>query len=648
MLRCLAATALGLSAGVALADSYRLALSKSENIEIFIEHAAGSAWCSPRLSLRAVHGGAADTAGLARLLPKLGALLKSQCPQASALDWVSTTADGKPFANGTSSKAELWVLHTTPAKAMPPLAAAAPNPAPEVREPQKPAPAQTPEPAPPPASTPTPAPPPETAPPPAAPPVPLPAPEPLPAPKPAPTPPPPIAAPVPAPAPTATPAPATPAPATPAIARFAVGDWTPGEGASSTRLAEVLTEMKDQNGCRILTRIESRTNMDYVTLKSDGLSCGADGYASGAGRLTLERSDGVPIARTGKLWFSAGIPLTQEATVRRPVAADTRNTLWFHLASDAATRTHFLLRARATSYGGIGAWQVDPQIDAVTEQADRFRQADAIRGAVDTAVAALAQAGVARASRANLVFSSDFDNGTVAGDANHLLYSISVWRGRDRRSPSGWGDWQYNLQQANNHLFQRDARLARQKQMEEQRAEQQRLYAEQREAQRLRMEQARLANEQRRNLQTYQQLVEEAARDPQRLRNRLESDIGYAPLSGGGYAKLVAGGKRKIQRIVRVDGSDGEDAEVDWPYAMRLLGQRKLDSGWYRVEGEVTLDAKRRDDEGLPLTLLAVDSAMPCKAEGCTDLLDPLAVTRMTLGQPDWTPEAAQAALQQQ
>ena len=111
----LLAAQLGLAASTAAADSYRLAFSKSENIEIFVEHPAGSEWCSPRLSLRAVHGGAADTTGLARLLPKLGALLKSQCPQAAALEWVATTADGKPFANGTSSKAELWALRVAPA-----------------------------------------------------------------------------------------------------------------------------------------------------------------------------------------------------------------------------------------------------------------------------------------------------------------------------------------------------------------------------------------------------------------------------------------------------------------------------------------------------------------------------------------------------
>lgn len=635
------AAVLGLAATNALADSYRLAFSKSENIEIFVEHAAGTPWCAPHLSLRAVHGGSSDTAALARLLPKLGALLNSQCPNATGLDWVSTDTNGRPVANGTSSKADLWALRVTPAPAVPPVAAAPPTPLPE------PAPVPTPVPIPKP-EPPTP--------------MPQPTPAPAPRPEPVPSPPPaPIAAPVPAPAaaapvapvaapaaqPTPTPPATPPAAVAPMLADFDIGGWKPGDGSRTGPLAEVLSEMKDQNGCRVLTRIDTRTDMNFVTLKSVDLTCGTDGYASGPGRLTLERSDGVPIARTSQLWFSGGIPFTQEVKARRLAAIDKQNTLWFHLASDVDTRTHFLLRARATHYGGIGVWQIDPQIDALTDQADRFRQAEAIRHAVNTALVALDAADVTRASRANLVFTSDFERGTVAGDANHLLYSISVWRGRDRRSKA-WGPWQYNLQQANNYLFQRDARLARQKQMEEQRAEQQRRYAEQREAQRLRMEQARAVAEQRRNLQTYQQLVDEATRDPQRLRSRLESDLAYQPLSGGTYAALVAGGKRKIQRIVRVDGSDGPDAEVDWPYAMRLTGKSDLASGWYRVDGEVTLDAKRRDDEGLPLTLLSAQTVMPCKNEGCTDLLDPLAVTRMTLGQPEWTPEAAQAALQRQ
>ena len=52
------AGALGLVSLHALAGYYRLAFSKSENIEIFVEHAAGTPWCAPRICrLRAVHGG---------------------------------------------------------------------------------------------------------------------------------------------------------------------------------------------------------------------------------------------------------------------------------------------------------------------------------------------------------------------------------------------------------------------------------------------------------------------------------------------------------------------------------------------------------------------------------------------------------------
>ena len=122
--RYLLLAALALPATVAVADSYRLAFSQSENIELFVEHPAGRPWCAPKLSLRAVHGGVAETAGLARLLPKLGALLNTQCPQATTIDWVSQRPDGSAFAQGTSSKAELWALRVAPTTQVPPVAAA--------------------------------------------------------------------------------------------------------------------------------------------------------------------------------------------------------------------------------------------------------------------------------------------------------------------------------------------------------------------------------------------------------------------------------------------------------------------------------------------------------------------------------------------
>src|SRR5690606_13381937 len=104
----------------------------------------------------------------------------------------------------------------------------------------------------------------------------------------------------------------------------------------------------------------------------------------------------------------------------------------------------------------------------------------------------------------------------------------------------------------------------------------------------------------------------------------------------------------QISRIVRVSGRDGDDASVDFPYEMRLVGQRELKAGWYRVKGTVAFDEERRDREELPLTLVkpGADAPHACRQDGCADLLDPLELTRLTLGEPDWTPEAATAVIE--
>jgi len=131
------------------AAAFRLAFSKAENIEIFVDHADGAAWCSPLLKVRAVHGGEPDQAALARLLPRLGSLLDAQCPAATRIEWASTTPDGRPVARGTSTKAQQWALRTD---AMPPVAAApdkgeavAPAPAPVAPELAQAAPAAPPD-----------------------------------------------------------------------------------------------------------------------------------------------------------------------------------------------------------------------------------------------------------------------------------------------------------------------------------------------------------------------------------------------------------------------------------------------------------------------------------------------------------------------
>lgn len=642
------------------AESYRLAFSRAENVEIFVEHASGTQWCSPRLEVRAVYGGAPDQEALARLFPKLGALLDAQCPAATMIEWVSTTADGRTVAQGTSAKAELWALRTLPAVVAGSGAGSTPAAETVASAPVMPA-QETPvvaravepiaSPPAPVAATPT-----EPAAPAAAPPEPGPV---APASPVPPAPAPPASAPV-APAvqaqaqapevPAASVAVAeAPRPAEAPVPDFAINGWKPADEAAARQAAGFLVELEDQNGCRMVTRFDRPLDLQYLSLRSDGLKCDADGYLSGRGRVALERSDGAIVARTGHLWFAGGLAFNQEVERARIAASDAQRNLWLYLGSDVDTRTHFLLRARPSSQGALGIWMLDPQVDAVTEQDARFREAQPIREAILAALAALETGAMPGAANVRIVFASDFQRGTVAGDQNHLAYMINAARRVDRRTRQGIGEWQFNLQQGANYVFQRDARLAQQRRAEEAREAQRVRMEQQREAQRRQREIAQQIHQEQRGLQTYRQFVDEADRDPDRLLGRIESDIGYEPFSGGGYAQLVGGGQSKISRIVRVDGRDGDDAKVVWPYEMRLVGQRELASGWYRVQGTVTLDPKRRDGDDLPLTRVEVadGGVQQCTQAGCADLATPLSLTRMTLGLPDWTPEAAEARIQE-
>ncbi len=634
----MAALAAAAAAGTGASnESFRLAFSKAGNIEIFIDHAQGSEWCAPALKLRAVHGGEPNQQALAALLPKLGALLDRQCPQASQIDWTSTTADGRTVARGTSTKTDRWAMRTTPS-AVAAAPAAAPPAAVRVAPVPPPADDAAREPAPPTAVA-------------AAPsvsvfaPAPAAAAEPV---QPAPAEPTQSAAAEPAQSASAEPAQSAATPPTTAIGDFEVNGWKPLDAAKAREQADFLKEFKDQNGCRILTTID-RTDLASLTLQSEELQCGADGYASGRGRLILDRSDGVRVGRTGMMWFVEGVPLRNEMGPARLAGADASRTLWFFLGSDSASKSHFLLRAQPASQSGIGIWVPAAQIDAITGDEAQFRQAAPIQAAVDAALAAFDRNGMPDARWVKLVFANDFSKVVdPARSADHLVYEIQPARQRSRRgSDPSRGSWQVNLQQATNHLFQRDARLAQQKAMEEQRAAQRRLVEEQRAAQRLRVEAMQRANVERRKLQTYRSFVD-AADDPKRLLSSVESDLDYTPGSGGSYARVLAGEERRIRRIVHVSGRDGNDATVDFPYEMRLVDQREVKAGWYLVQGIVALDGKRLDGDGLPLTLvtLAGEPARACRKDGCVDLLDPLALTRLKLGEPDWTPEAATALIE--
>lgn len=609
-----AAAAMVATAGAGAAAptaSFRLAFSKAENIEIFIDHAQRGEWCAPELKLRAVHGGKPDPQALAGLLPRLGALLDRQCPQAARIAWTSTTADGKPLASGTSTKADRWAMRTASAPAAVNIDAPQEKATPVTAAVQA-------EPTPAAATAPAAA---------------------APATSPAVAVSPPAAA-------AAEAARAVPAPPTNAIGDFTINGWKPLAPAKAREQLGFLKEFRDQNGCRILTTLE-RDDVAALTLKSEGLQCGPDGYASGKGRLVLDRSDGVRVGRTGTMWFAEGVPLRNEMGPAQLAGTDANRTLWFFLGSDAASRSHFLLRAQAANQNGIGIWVPAAQIYAITGDEVQFRQAEPIRAAVEAALAAFDRNGIPDARWVKLVFANDFSKVVVpARNTDHLVYEIQVARQQTRRGAEGPAGWRVDLQRAVNHLFQRDARIAQQKAMEEQRAEQRRLLEEQRQAQRLRAEAMQRAGVERRKLQTYRSYVD-AAGDPKRLLSSLESDLDYTPGSGGSYARVLAGAEHRISRIVRVSGHDGNDATVDFPYEIRLVDQRELKAGWYLVRGTVALDGKRLDGEGLPLTLVTIADEPPqaCRKDGCVDLADPLALTRLKLGEPDWTPEAATALI---
>lgn len=668
----------GLYASSAAAEDFRLAYSKAEDIEIFVENASADNWCKPELALRAVYGASGDTEALGRLLPKLGALFVQQCPQAQSATWRAINSQGTQVADGISQGSAGWALliQTPEPTETPAVQAAAPEvvespvataatrtevveevapepaktalvdapPTPTVAEPK----VATDEAKPEVASTTSPEIQPEV--------------------RPAVVESEPVETntdkAVATPAKTAetkSEAPATAAPvektepetaaSTPVevetvvapalgLAEFAVGDWVVPTATQRAELSSFLSTLTDQNGCKIVSQFELGTDAAYLNLVTEDVSCNADGYAQGKGRLKLERSDGAQIMRTGDLWFSNGLIFNKPVQGLKPsdlVVFQDNNNGWFGFASDAESGSHYLLKASLGQFrGGIGAWQIGPEVAVLTPKAESFRQAAEIRQEVDNALDRLALI-MPNATDVRLVF-SDMPQGVWKNDASGLLYSVSASRRYNYRTGQPQGDWQYNLQHAQNYLFQREARAAEQKRYEEERQERERLNQ-------LR-QQARV---ERNNLSNYQRLQERVeASGKEALLPMLEEDIQYRVASGANaYARLVAGQSDDFARIVRVDGSKKDDATVDWPYPMRIVGQSDLKKGWYWINGSRSLDSSILDDDDLPMTMVELGSnaAKQCEQEGCAELLEPLAVMRMQLGDPEWTPEAAQAVI---
>lgn len=605
------------------AAAYRLAFSKGENVEVFVDHADNQPWCTNPLALRFAFAGKPDNEAVARLLPKLGGLLVSQCPSAATVTWKSYNAQGQPAATGVAAKAEEWSSHVVVADVPAgPVAEVAAAPVSEPRPaPVPPVPAPAADPAPPPAAVPVPAMAADPVPPPA--PAPIVAADPVPPPVPAPVaavPQPPESAPV-----AQSPAPKTITPVSPA---FAVSGWTPPSEADAIKAASFFFELKDQNGCLFRTTYKPDGDTRFVSAKSTGVSCGSDGYAAGEGGVVLLRADGVKL-KEYEGSFHQGIPFNKQAPQLPIVGFDNQKNALMLLTSDPASGIHYLLRA---SYSWSGYWDTrSPALVALTENQELFRQLETIKTTVFTALGALDQI-QPKTQNVSFIGVRDVPQGLLKNDRDSWFYEINISRNWNTKS------WQFNPQNANNYLFRHEAQAAEEKRV----ADRQRQYEEQR-----KLEQA--GYQAQTQLQQFAQLKSESS-DANYIRSRLLSDVSYAPTSGGSYARLVAGGKAAYSQIVHIVGKTDERWETDYPYESQLniVGHNlKPEKGWFLAKGEVTVDPVKRDSEDLPLTLVAVTHLQACTEDGCTDLRDPLKIMRMQLGDDNWTPDAARQVFKQ-
>lgn len=596
---------LALSVSAMAADSaHRLAFSKAENLEVFVDHAAGQPWCGPALKLRFAFGGAPNQDAVERLMPRLGGLLGKECPDASTATWHSTDASGAQLASGTSAKSNGWVVVAQAAPAAPAAVAAAPVPvaapapsasaaATSAHAPTANAPATPSTPAPTPVAT-----------------APVPAVATL------------AVAAAPAPTPVAEPAePAPPAAAPPAAAPrpdFTVAGWKPPREDDALAAASFLTILQDQTGCRYRLAYKPDVAPEFLRVEAQGPTCGRDGFATGMGSLSIMRSDGVQLKRI-KANFHRGLPIVDGNSAWPVVGFNDERNMLVSLGSDAAQGVHYLAQLPLVSHDG--AWHASSLFAvAVTEKIDLFRDIDSIRAVLMAPVAAIEQQGI-RTHSLRVHAMRNFEQGLLKAQRNDWLYEVVMQR--DWRSK----EMGFDPNHATNHLFnfeRRQAEIAQREAAERERAE-------------MRQRQ-QIAMQAENELQLYRSL-EEQVRNPQQLMASLVHDIN----PDSDYSALMSGRQKEVRLIVRVSSTNDEGGRLDYPYdaQMSALNGEKLSKGWYLMSGTARLDPQTLDEQKLPLTRFSPQSLVACEKDGCADLRDPVKLTRHRLGRQDWTPEDA-------
>lgn len=635
-------------------QDYRLAFSQNDRLEVFIDGKTADNWCSSSPVLRLASQVTPVAATIEGIVPKLGALMSAQCAQAEQFQWTAFDPQGKEFANGVARKADQWIAKveplvtaadldqtapapietaSAPQAAAVPEAAPAPAPAPVQPEPVATAPVQVPAVAQPTVEVEKPEAVKEVA-----------TPEPVAA-----------AAPVPAPAAPAVqaqqepPKAPTAAPA-PVSQTVTIQGWSADKSARALNLDQILTTLKDQNGCAIRTVVEMEGHADYALQSEGRLSCNANGMLDGQGNLSLLRGDGKVLASTGTIYVKNGLPMQGDAILPEPMAFNGKDEFWYLLGNDPQTQSVVLAMVKASTYSGIGVMRNnDARLVVIHGQESTFRNVNQIRPVIDNALTLYSAAKISSNGHVLVKVWDNFEEGVLLetkefgwDEANrqakaqmyaHRLYEISANRSNWGREA---GTWRYNPGNANNYVYARAEEAER-------------------EARRKLMEQAR---QEESRLRDYESIEQRIAQDgPAKYLRQSFRDVDYQLFGdNSGYRRLVqagANGERytSFTRIVRVTGSEGRDAKADWPYDLRLIGQAELKKGWYMVTGKLRLDSERDDEDGLPLSLVSLDgpqAVQSCTDDGCADLAkDALSLYRLRLGQPNWTPEQAKAIIEQ-
>ncbi len=662
--------AASLLASTAWAADYRLAYSKAEGLEVFVPNHSEQNWCALPLTLHLKSDASISLDAIQTISPKLGALLGAQCPQAQEFSWVAYHKDGKQFAKGTASAAQQWEPAFSETAVTPPA------PEPEVvsvanasTEPVPAASTTTTESAKPASTTVT---------------------EPSTAPAAAPatvkeesTPQTPETKPdkVEAQAPTASPDDkATPSAAgavspvsnatdngvsapesqsnsgatTPTTAQtepsrstVSINGWQITPQQLSQNDWTFLDTFTDQNDCKVLGYVSAggAAQADFAVQSHGEVRCSPQGFLEGKGSVELLRSDGKSLARTAELHFTDGIG-RKHNTALPPVVSHNDQAVWLYAGDDLATQSVFLLKAPlVTNYGLSFVDNQALELIVVHENPNSFLNVKELRAMLDAGIAA-AEPWVDAQSRLRILAFNDFEKGAKAHTQGwnieeaqpHFQYQIdavypsSFWSGRQKD-----GKWSYDLNRATNYAYNR-VMAAREKAARER-------------AERIRQQQALL--------DSYQQLQQRFERtdQPYTLLAEQFRTLGYSPLRGGDYVNAIVRASRDaatpinersgrtVGFPVHVHKITKEGAMVNEPFELTILEGEVEETGWYLMQGTLVLDPTQADAAGLPTHYLRETSLHACQEALCTDLANPLSIFRMQHELPNWTPEQAQAII---